>query len=192
MRAALLAVLGLLAGTACASGGDSGVEPGCVADTDCDPTQICAGGSQPEAGTCSWVSGRPFAIAFVSAEVTGGGPDGTWDSEFDELNTVPDLQAGVRQGLGSVEACTDVVDNESSASFGSNVAEACMLTVFPAQPLTLQLWDYDRNPGGDDEDDLIDSWTFEGELGYAELLREPATKRLEGTWSTIFITVYDL
>ncbi|MCO4747948.1 MAG: hypothetical protein KC912_24360 [Proteobacteria bacterium] len=201
MRLGLLTVgLSLCIGCAGTTTEEGGTE--CTADTDCDPAQICgeAGVHDPEAGQCLWVTGRLFHVLFISAEVTGGGSeDGggtTWDL-VGASNGNPDLKAGASQGLGDRMDCTGAGSESFSVTFADAtdnpaVESNCMFNVQPGQPLTLYLMDNDTPGDGGGEDDIIDSWTWEGEESYAELLREPATKRLEGTWSSMFITVYDL
>ncbi|TNE89434.1 MAG: hypothetical protein EP330_11265 [Deltaproteobacteria bacterium] len=198
MRLGLIA--GMLAlGVGCAGSGAE-PEPACVTDNDCDPLQVCGDGGDQPLGVCLWLPGRTFHVDFLSAEVHGGASDDgdgtTWDLVVPPSDGGADLKGGVSQGLDERLDCTGYGEDEAMVTFADvtdnvSLSSNCILVVEPGQPLTLYLVDHDNPGDGGGEDDIIDTWTFEGEEGYASLLREPATKRLEGTWSSVFITVYD-
>ncbi len=196
MRIVSLVALAVFAGVACTGGSAQEVEPECATDTDCESTQICGeeGVHNHLAGECMWVSGHPFAMIILSAEVHVDGPDEgtTWDEEA--FGPLADPRAGLTQGEGELVDCTGYVGESHDASFGTGTGQDCYLTVFPGQPLTLYLYDWDPEEpaySGGDTRQVIESWTFEGEEGYAQLLREPSTQRLVGDNASIFVQTVD-
>jgi hypothetical protein len=184
---------------AAACGSAEPASPECLSDEDCDPRQICGerGMTGHVEGECAWVAGRTFAVTFVSATVSSEGPEGPWDEDRGIDGPEPDPQAGFGQGVDEPEPCTGIGGDSFEVTFGSDDTEGsgtdCFLTVYPGQPLTLFLWDFDWlwDLENTTERVPIDTWTFEGEEGYGELLREPSNRRLEGEWSSVFISVTD-
>ncbi len=163
----------------------------CSVDTDCDSLQFCGKPGNPGhiANTCMWAAGHTFWLEFESAQITGAGPNGQWDEVFN--GELADPHAGYRQGDGEDVFCTGYVGNAETVDFsgssGISLPTNCnVITAYPGQPLTLFLWDWDLETGGYE---VIDSWVFDTEQDYADLIRDPETKRLEGEWSSMFIRI---